>query len=127
MIPNNKLFCKKGDRMDQSVQKMIFWGVAAGVIAAIYQLSSIFSHKSAKSGKASSQYSLGLNYRDGKEEKKDVVKAYAWLDLAATQGHKGAIKARDKLLKKMKPEQVEAGIQLSTELSEEINSNTVAS
>jgi TPR repeat protein len=107
------------------IDGMIFYGGVAAFIAIVYMLSSSMSNKSAKEGNVSSQYSLALNCLRGSQgEGKDIVKAYAWFDIAANQGHQGAVKQREKLLKKMNPEQVAAGTRMSKEISEEINSLT---
>ena len=60
----------------------------------------------AEQGNASAQYNLGLMYDTGEGVLENYVKAYAWLNLAAAQGDKGAVEFKDCLRSKMTAEQV---------------------
>jgi len=66
-------------------------------------------------GDVESQYMLGEKYYKGDGVIKDYVEAYLWLNLAAANGHKTALKSREKLEKKMTPDQVAEGQKLSRE------------
>ena len=51
----------------------------------------------ANSGDPDSQFLLGQNYLSGKGVKKDVLEAYAWFNLAASQKLSPAVVERDKI------------------------------
>lgn len=81
--------------------------------------------KAAFQGYKSAQFELGLCYRDGKGVPKDIAKAYAWLKLASAGG--GAveiIKARDKVLEGLTPEQLQQGQKLVEELTGKLMSKS---
>ena len=67
----------------------------------------------AKQGDLYSQRKLGLYY---KRSGKDYIKAYAWLTMAAEQGSNLAKKEREKISKKMTPEQIAAANDLIKEI-----------
>ena len=48
-----------------------------------------------RQGNALAQYNLGAAYLNGKGDEQDVVKGVKWLQLAAEQGHKDALKGLD--------------------------------
>ena len=62
--------------------------------------------KAAEQGDASAQYNLGVMYANGEGVPEDYVKAYAWINLAAAQGQKDVVKAKDSIREKMTTEQV---------------------
>ncbi len=62
----------------------------------------------ARSGYAKAQYSLGELYRYGTGTAMDKARAYLWFNLAAAQGMGAAAKARDSLVRQLKPEQISA-------------------
>ena len=70
---------------------------------------------SAEQGYAIAQRQLGMSYYEGDGVPKDVVKAYAWLSLAADQGDCLAISARLETTKNMTPIQIGAGYRLAQE------------
>ena len=51
----------------------------------------------ADQGHSDSQYNLGIMYGNGRGVPQDYVFAYAWMNLAAAQGQRGARELRDKL------------------------------
>ena len=63
----------------------------------------------AEAGVPEAQYLLGMMYVNGKGVSTDFVEAYKWLELAAAQGDADAVKARDLVLKLLKPEQIAEG------------------
>ena len=62
-------------------------------------------------------------YANGEGVLENYVKAYAWWNLAAAQGHKDAIKAKASLRKDMTTEQVAEAQKLSVELYNRIESS----
>ena len=72
--------------------------------------------KAAVEGDADAQFGLGVTYANGEGVLENYVKAYAWWNLAAAQGHKDAIKAKASLRKDMTTEQVAEAQKLSVEL-----------
>ena len=78
--------------------------------------------KAAERGDAKAQMRLGGAYAKGKWVPQDLVKAYAWLNLAAAQGSKLAVAVRDKLRPKMTAKQVAEAQKLATELWDRIES-----
>ena len=77
----------------------------------------------AEQGDADAQNNLGYMYGYGFGVPKDRVQAYAWLNLAAAQGHKLAIESRDIVSKEMTPSQIEEGQKLRRELFKRISKN----
>ena len=61
----------------------------------------------AEQGHAQGQHDLGVSYRDGRGVPQNLVEAYAWLSIAAAQGHVGAKEKRQALLEEMTPAEVE--------------------
>ena len=59
----------------------------------------------ADQGDGQAQRLLGLMYRDGQGVPQDAVRAYMWLDLAATNGQDTAASERDALAQSMTPDQ----------------------
>ena len=64
-------------------------------------------------GDVESQFVVGEKHYKGDGVIKDYVEAYLWLNLAAANGHKTALKSREKLEKKMTPNQIAEGQKLS--------------
>ena len=79
--------------------------------------------QAAEDGDADAQFGLGVMYAKGEGVLENYVKAYAWWNLAAAQGHKDAIKAKASLRKDMTAEQVAEAQKLSVELWERIESS----
>jgi len=69
--------------------------------------------KAAKQGLAIAQSALGLMYYLGTGVLKDIVEAYAWLNVAAVQGNKFASILRDEFGMEMTPSQLDKAQQLS--------------
>ncbi len=63
--------------------------------------------ESAKAGHAPAQLELGLMYRSGTGVAQDDAKAYTWLNLAAAASVIGAASARDSVLHRLSPTQIE--------------------
>ena len=79
--------------------------------------------KAAEQGDAAAQFNLGVMYANGEGVPEDYVKAYAWMNLAAAQGQKDAVKSKDRLRPKMTSAQVAEAQKLSVELWERIESS----
>ena len=75
----------------------------------------------AEQGHAEAQFNLGVLYANGRGVPKDYVRAYAWVNLAAAQGEKNAVKAKDILRPHMTADQIARAQDLSTTLSDRIN------
>ena len=61
----------------------------------------------AEQGFANAQSNLGLMYAYGQGVIQDNVYAHMWWNIAASSGHKSAVKGRDIVAKKMNPSQLE--------------------
>ena len=61
----------------------------------------------AEGGNASAQLALGLMYRTGLGIPIDNVKAYVWLNVASAQGVPGATAARDTVLPRLSPSELQ--------------------
>jgi TPR repeat protein len=72
--------------------------------------------KAAEQGAWFAQYNLGFIY----SKSRDYVRAYAWYNLAASQDKDRAKAAKETLLKKMSPNQIEEGQKLFEELYDKI-------
>ena len=72
--------------------------------------------KAAERGLTSAQVLLGSMYAEGRGVEQDFVHAYAWLHLAATDGHPSAAKARDALGAALTPGQTARAEALSATL-----------
>ena len=57
----------------------------------------------AEAGNGQAQLALGLMYRAGLGMPVDNLKAYMWLNVAAAQGIPGAVSARDMVLPRLSP------------------------
>lgn len=71
--------------------------------------------KAANQGHAESQFNLGDWLLNTEGLKRDKVKAYMWLNLAAVKDYQGAAGARDKLEREMTPEEIAEAQKLSRE------------
>ena len=70
----------------------------------------------AEKGDAMAQYNLGAIYYNGQRSvPRDYIRAYMWLNLAATQGLEAAVKNKNILEKEMTPEQIAEAQRLSRE------------
>ena len=69
--------------------------------------------KAAKQGDACAQYWLGEMYRDGEGVVQDLVMAYVWFNMAATNGFLFAPKDRDKVLERLNASERRLALKLS--------------
>ena len=79
--------------------------------------------RAANQGYARAQILLAAMYVVGKGVLEDYVEAYAWMILAATQGHEDAVKGKDELRSKMTAEQIAEAQKLAAELFDRIESS----
>ena len=70
----------------------------------------------AEAGNAVAQYNLGQMYANGEGVPEDYVQAYAWHNLAAAQGNKGASTSKDIIRKLMTSAQIARAQKLSKKL-----------
>ena len=54
-------------------------------------------HEAAKQGHPGAQYHMGLVYNAGLDVELDIIRAYAWYSVAATQGNVDALAAKEQL------------------------------
>jgi TPR repeat protein len=73
--------------------------------------------KAAEQGSWVAQYNLGFLY----SKSQDYVRAYAWYNLAASQDKDRAKAAKETLLEKMSPNQIEEGQKLFKKLYDKIH------
>jgi TPR repeat protein len=71
-----------------------------------YKVAFFWLEKAARNGYADAQFSLGEMYQLGVFMNSDNERAYLWFNLAAAQGVKGAVSARDLLVKQLTKEQI---------------------
>ena len=69
----------------------------------------------AEQGDAAAQYNLGLMYASGRGVPQDYASAHMWLNLAAVNGDKDAVKARDMVAAHMTPAQIAKAQKLARE------------
>jgi TPR repeat protein len=69
----------------------------------------------ADQGYAPAQYILGVQYALGQGVPKDFVRVHMWFNLAAAQGDKGAVLARDAIAQGMTPAQIAEAQKLARE------------
>jgi TPR repeat protein len=69
----------------------------------------------ADQGDANAQYILGVFYNNGLGVPQDYVRAYMWLNLAATQGRERAATFRDLVARLMTPAQIAEAQKLARE------------
>ena len=69
----------------------------------------------AEQGDASAQFNLGAKYHNGQGVIQDNVYAHMWWNIAASSGHKGAVKNRDIVAGKMTPTRIEDAQKLARE------------
>ena len=78
--------------------------------------------QAAHNGLAVAQYNVGIMYYTGNGFNSiDLQRSYAWLNLAATNGHRPAIGARNYMETIMSDKELAAAQQLTDELLQEIN------
>lgn len=66
------------------------------------------------------QYNLGISYYSGADKEIDLVKAYAWFNVAAKNGHNGALAMREKLEISLTEEEKVKAQSLAISLDKEI-------
>ena len=92
-------------------------GLAAPLLTGAQDSSSLEQMRQAAArGSAADQLEMGILYEFGYNMPKNDVSALAWYLLAAEQGDELAIKRRDHMKSRMKPDEVEAAQKLSPEL-----------
>ena len=72
--------------------------------------------KAAEQGLVEAQFNIGLMYHKGEGVPEHSVTAYAWWNIAATNGKERAKVAKLNLAKDMTPEQIAKGQELSKEM-----------
>ena len=75
----------------------------------------------AEQGDAEAQFILGVMYANGEGVPENYVRAYAWLNLAAAQGHEDAVSGKADLQPRMTAAQIAEAQELSTTLFARIN------
>lgn len=73
---------------------------------------------------AVAQYNLGITYYNGFGGDDDLLKAYAWMSLAASNGHQGARKILTKIEMSLTKEEITEAQALSLELNNTIESQS---
>ena len=68
---------------------------------------------SAENGFAMSQYKLSLLFLNGWGIEKDKIKAFMWVNIAASLDHEKSIKKRDELLQSLSSKELKRGQDLS--------------
>ncbi len=96
---------------------LLILGLAAPLLAGAQDLSSLEQMRQAAArGNAADQLEMGILYEFGYKMPKNDVSALAWYLLSAEQGNELAIKRRDHLKSRMKPDEIEAAQKLAGEL-----------
>ena len=115
-------FLKVAEQGDVDAQNKIGYMYEKGMgVLQNYQESMVWYLKAAEQGDADAQHQIGLFYSKGKVVEKDLVKAYAWFNLAAAGGHKKSAEIRNKILKKMQPNQITQAQKLSKKIQYKID------
>ncbi len=103
--------------MKKAVAVLIL-GLIAPLLTSAQDLTSLEQmRQAAQKGSADAQLEMGILYEFGYNMPKNDVNALAWYQLAAEQGDPLAIKRRDTLKARMKPDEIEAAQKLSQELA----------
>jgi len=68
--------------------------------------------KAAEEGDAHAQFNLGIMIAHGQGEEQDYLESYKWVSLAIAEMGERAIDARNALVVKMSPEEVEAASEM---------------
>lgn len=103
--------------MKKAVAVLIL-GLIAPLLASAQDLASLEQmRQAAQKGSADAQIEMGILYEFGYNMPKNDVNALAWYQLAAEQGNPLAVKRRDTLKARMKPDEIEAAQKLSQELT----------
>lgn len=74
--------------------------------------------KAGEQGHYQAQYTLGMMHYEGLHVPQDFTKSYMWLLLASTQGKKEAVEARDNVMAKLSPKQIDEAQKKARELYE---------
>ena len=99
-----RLAAEQGDASAQFNLASIYeggQGVNPDYTEAIY-----WFRRAAALGNPSARYSLAGMYETGRGAAQDNVRAYLWLDFASSTGWKLAVNAKNKLAKRMSPDQI---------------------
>ncbi|MBI3778558.1 MAG: SEL1-like repeat protein [Gammaproteobacteria bacterium] len=103
--------------MKKAVAVLIL-GLIAPLLASAQDVASLEQmRQAAQKGSADAQLEMGILYEFGYNMPKNDVNALAWYQLAAEQGNPLAVKRRDTLKARMKPDEIEAAQKLSQELA----------
>lgn len=84
-------------------------------------------NNAADNGDADAQFMLGRLYSNGYGVLQDYIQAYKWYNLAASQGQRFALAARDTIAERMTAEQVAKGQELAWEWRPEPGSQSISS
>ena len=77
-----------------------------------YGAAAIWYQRAAAKCNATAQALLASQYLIGQRVDVDPVRAFAWYELAATQGHANAVRAREATARQMTAEEIEAASRL---------------
>jgi len=92
----------------------LMYGVGRGILQD-YKESVKWLTRAAEQGRAKAQYVLGGSYENGQGVLQDNAMAHMYWNIAAVSGHKGAIRHRSRIEKKMAPSQIEEAQELARE------------
>lgn len=110
---------ERGNVVSQlSLGRLYLSGISDEVIPRDFLKAAEWFRKAAAKGHWLAQHMLGLMYEVGSGVPQDPILAYAWYNLAATQGNDGVRKARQDLTKRMTDEQITIAQQFSGKLHE---------
>jgi TPR repeat protein len=76
---------------------------------------------SAEQGDTSAQYNLGVMYSNGQGVPQDYTLAHMWFNLSGSSGHKGSVKNRNIIEKKMSPSQIDKAQEMARKLRVGVN------
>ena len=101
-VPEALQFCIQKAKQGDEKAKAILYDLSKKNVPEALQ----FLVKDAKDGIDEAQNKLGEVYSQGLGLPQDYVSAHMWFNLSGSQGNKGAIRNRNKLERKMLPEQI---------------------
>lgn len=82
--------------------------------------------EAAQKGDITAQTHLGTLYKDGKGVPQNFIEAYAWLNLATTNGSQGALLNRDQLAQKMTSDQIKQAQKRSVQLYQNLSARQLS-
>jgi hypothetical protein len=92
-----------------------------------YPMAAEWLRKAAEQGHAIAQFNLGEVYANGHGVPKDLTEAHAWYQVAVATGSKDAVKARERLEKKMTRAQISEANKLAGARLEKFGRNNAPS